>query len=160
MITFFIIYTIAITKFAIIKKRWRHVDLKNIFFKFRSVAKTLKRYLANHINLTKFAFFRIKIYFSKATSSIKIMNFSIGEIDMSMSFKLHQFLFLFTTIKLYTSMKRQPIFNKLMLQEVLSFHAANANSQRTVFKMNMPPSFLLWWMASSDLYSLFGPCGQ
>ena len=25
-----------------------------------------------------------------------------------------------------------------------SLHAANANSQRTVFTINMPPSFLLW----------------
>ena len=28
----------------------------------------------------------------------------------------------------------------------LSLHAANANSQRTVFTINMPPSFLLWWI--------------
>ena len=30
----------------------------------------------------------------------------------------------------------------------LPLHAANANSQRTVFMINMPPSFLLWWIAS------------
>ena len=43
-------------------------------------------------------------------------------------------------------MKRQPIFNKLISQEVfqLSLHAVHANSQRTVFRINMPPSFLLW----------------
>ena len=47
-------------------------------------------------------------------------------------------------------MKRQPIFNQLMLQEViqLSLHAAHANSQRTVFRINMPPSFLLWRIKS------------
>ena len=28
----------------------------------------------------------------------------------------------------------------------LSLHAANANLQRTVFTINMPPSFLLWWI--------------
>ena len=26
----------------------------------------------------------------------------------------------------------------------MSLHAANVNSQRTVFRINMPPSFLLW----------------
>mgnify|MGYP002803985208 CR=1 FL=1 len=30
----------------------------------------------------------------------------------------------------------------------LSFHAANANSQGTVFKINMPPSLLLWWIVN------------
>ena len=29
----------------------------------------------------------------------------------------------------------------------LSLHAANPNSQRTVFSINMPPSFLLWRIA-------------
>ena len=29
----------------------------------------------------------------------------------------------------------------------LSLHAANTNSQRTVFTINMPPSFLLWWIS-------------
>ena len=47
-----------------------------------------EKYLTNDINLTKFAFFLMKIFVSKATSSVKIMNFSIGDIDMSMSFKL------------------------------------------------------------------------
>ena len=53
---------------------------------------------------------------------------------------------MFTRIKLYTSMKRQPTLNKLILQDVfqLSLHAVYANSQRTVFRINMPPSFLLW----------------
>ena len=64
------------------------VELENIFFKFKSTAKTLTKYLTNHINLTKFAFFPMKIFVSKATSSVKIMNFSVGEIDMSMFFKL------------------------------------------------------------------------
>ena len=64
----------------------------------------------------------MKIFVGKATSSVKIMNFSIGEIDMSMSFKLQKFLYLLTTIKLYTSMKRQPIFNKLILQDVFNCH--------------------------------------
>ena len=61
---------------------------KTFFLKFRSATKTLKKYLTNHINLIKFAFFPMKIFVGKATSSVKIMNFSIGEIDMSMSFKL------------------------------------------------------------------------
>ena len=30
---------------------------KHFFLKFKSAAKTLKKYLTNHINLTKFAFF-------------------------------------------------------------------------------------------------------
>jgi len=29
----------------------------------------------------------------------------------------------------------------------LSLHAANTNSQRTVFTINTPPSFLLWWFS-------------
>ena len=61
---------------------------KTFFFKLKSVANTLKKYLATHINLIEFAFFPMKIFVSKATFSVKIMNFSIGEIDMSMSFKL------------------------------------------------------------------------
>ena len=58
------------------------------FSQIKSATKTLKKYLTNHINLTKFAFFPMKIFVGKATSSVKIMNFSIGEIDMPMSFKL------------------------------------------------------------------------
>ena len=64
----------------------------------------------------------MKFFVGKATSSVKIMKFSIGDIDMSMSFKLQKFLYLLTTIKLYTSMKRQPIFNKLILQDVFNCH--------------------------------------
>ena len=94
---------------------------KTFFLKFKSAAKTLKKYLTSRINLTKFAFFPVKIFVCKATSSVKIRNFSIHEIDMSMSFKLQQFLSLFT-IKLYTSIKRQSIFNKLMLQEIFNCH--------------------------------------
>ena len=44
--------------------------------------------MTKHINLTKFAFCPMKISVSEATSCVRIMNFSIGEIDMSMSFKL------------------------------------------------------------------------
>ena len=51
---------------------------KMFFLKFKSAAKTLKKYLTNHINLTKFAFFPMKIFVSLATSSVKIMNFSFG----------------------------------------------------------------------------------
>ena len=92
---------------------------KTFFLKFKSATKTLKKYLTNHINSTKLAFFPMKILVSLATSSVKIMNFSIGKIDMSMSFKYSSFCF-FTTIKLCTSMKRQPIFNKLTWQEVFN----------------------------------------
>ena len=46
-------------------------------------------------------------------------------------------------------MKRLPIFNKSLIGDFqLSLHAANANSQRTVFAINMPPSFLLCWIAT------------
>ena len=34
----------------------------------------------------------------------------------------------------------------------LSLHAANANSQRTVFTINMPPSFLLWWIVHAYFF--------
>ena len=64
----------------------------------------------------------MKFFVGKATSSVKIMKFSIGNIDMSMSFKLQNFLYLLTTIKLYASIKRQPIFNKLILQDVFNCH--------------------------------------
>ena len=100
--------------------------LKTFFRKFKLATKTL----TNNINLTKFAFFPMKIFVCKVTSSAKIMNFSTGEIDKSMSFKLQQFLFLFATKKLYMSMKRQPIFHKLMLQKVFNCHYMQATQIR------------------------------
>ena len=41
-----------------------------MFFQIKIGSKNIKIYLTNHINLTKFAFFPMKIYVSKATSSI------------------------------------------------------------------------------------------
>ena len=43
---------------------------KHFFPKFKSAAKPLKKYLTNHINFTKFAFFPMKIFVSLATSSV------------------------------------------------------------------------------------------
>ena len=45
--------------------------LKTFFFQIKIGSKNIKIYLTNHINLTKFAFFPMKIYVSKATSSVK-----------------------------------------------------------------------------------------
>ena len=64
------------------------MSIQKHFFQIKIGSKNIKIYLTNHINLTKFAFFPMKIYVSKATSSVKIMNFSFGKIDMSMTFKL------------------------------------------------------------------------
>ena len=61
--------------------------LKTFFFKFESVPTTLK-YLADHINLTKFAFFPMKIFCSQSNVLCQNYELSIDEIDMSMSFKL------------------------------------------------------------------------
>ena len=61
---------------------------KTLFLKLKLAAKALKKYLTNHVSLIKFAFLPMKIFVSKATLSVKIMNFSIGDIDMSMPFKL------------------------------------------------------------------------
>ena len=62
---------------AIIKKMAACRSEKHFFLKFKSAAKTLKKYVTNHINLTKFAFFPMKIFVSLATSSVKIMDFQI-----------------------------------------------------------------------------------
>ena len=44
-------------------------------------------------------------------------------------------------------MKRQCSINSCDRRfSLLSLHAANANWQRTVFTINMRPSFLLWWI--------------
>ena len=45
------------------------------------------------MNLTKLAFFPMKILVSKDASFVKNMYFSIGKIDMSMSFKLQCIVF-------------------------------------------------------------------
>ena len=88
--------------------------LTTCFLIFKSAAKTLKQYLANHINLNRFAFLPMKIFVSKASSSVKIINFSIGEIDMSKSFNQITIVFIYVQNNkavAYMSMKRQPLFN-------------------------------------------------
>ena len=86
------------------------------------------------------------------------MNFSVGEID-----DVFQITVVFVIVYnnkavfcLYTNKKGQPIFNKLMWQEIfqLPLHAANVNSQRSVFTINMPLSFLLWWIVIVINYKL------
>ena len=69
---------------AMIEKIAASRSYKKIFFKFKAVATRLKKCLANHMKIQ---------FFSKATSCVKIMRFSIGKIDMSMSFKLHAVVF-------------------------------------------------------------------
>ena len=71
---------------AIIKKMAACRSQK-LFFQIKIGSKNIEKYLTNHINLTKFALFPMKIFVSKATS-VKIMNFYFGKIDMLMSFKL------------------------------------------------------------------------
>ena len=63
------------------------------FCRIESAAKIFKKYLTNHKNFTKFAFFPMKIFVSLVTLFVKIMNFSIGKMDMSMSFKYSSFCF-------------------------------------------------------------------
>ena len=43
-------------------------------------------------------------------------------------------------------MKRQPIFNRLMWQEIFNCHYMQPTQIRTEqFSISMPPFFLLWW---------------
>ena len=99
----------------------------------------------------------MKIFVSKAMSSVKIMNFSIGEIDMSILVDVFQitvdFVFVYNNKGVYEHDKAAN------LQQIdltggfqLSLHAANAKSQRTVFTINMPPSFLLWRIALNIVF--------
>ena len=96
----------------------------------------------NHINLTKFAFVPRKFFVGKAKKLFYWRNRHVDVFQITVDF-----VFVYYNKAVYEHEKTA----NMQLIDVtgsfqLSLHAANTNSQKTVFTINIPPSFLLWWI--------------
>ena len=104
------------------KKRWRYVDLKNIFPQILIGCKNIKTIFNESYKFNQICLLSHEIFCWQSNvfcQNYEVFNWRYRHVDVFQITKV--FVFAYNNKALYR-VKRQPIFNKLILQDVFNCH--------------------------------------